>query len=115
MVIRNSNSNLVTQLDLHDAEIGEMICNYCSKTVRLSMVLHCRGKENVKAKLYFEGVSNIVMGLLEPWGEGFYVNEATTGPVSQEAPEGSFAVTLLLNSGDKIELTTRTVTYTEEI
>lgn len=104
MVDKEKLMNL-TKIPLHDAELRELICNYDQHLVFIPVKINIPGKRPFNAELRFEDVLNLSIGLFEPWGPGIYIHE-----VSYKI-DGNINFTILLNSGDKIEITGENLKY----
>jgi hypothetical protein len=111
-IIDFSNTKSITELNLHDAEIHEINCNYYDKTVLVPVVLHHPHKNNIRASMLFEDVSSMKVELTEPWGAGHYIVEVTIKEMNTNL--SSFNFEILLNSGDKIIVNTRKMIYHEQ-
>lgn len=116
IIIEDFNKDLIGQLDLHDAEVSDVICNYANRLVKMPVILHSPNKDNVKALLEFKQVSFMDISFIEPWGAGYYINEITTNVIPpHDSLAGSFSLEILLNSGDKIRVVTQKLIYTESL
>jgi len=106
-----SNVNEYKNVHLHDAKLGNILCDYCGHLVAIDFELRQNGIMR-KARLEFEKVKSLTVGISEPWGESPYVFEliAESGDASLNNIEDTrginrcFLTTLLLNSGDRIKV-----------
>lgn len=120
VIIENSSKNLLNTLDLHDAEINDIKCNYREHLVELPIVLHSPKKMNVNAKLVFESVVYFDICIVEPWGEGIYINEvkfidnySAIDKYQEFIDDKHFNLVFILNSGDQIHIVSKKILYSE--
>lgn len=109
-VINAENIDLLRNLNLHDAEVSDITCNYLNHQVDIPLKLHIPNVEPAEAIIKFDDVLRTDISYCEPWGAGFYVFEVTADKVSED---GYFQVSILLNSGDKINVVTSKMTYSD--
>lgn len=93
------------KINLHDAEIREVICNYYDHIVQIPIII-----SKGKSELFFREVLFVDMSIYEPWGAGMYVHELTAQNESNllrkyaHNDDSKLHFTILLNSGDSINV-----------
>ncbi len=92
------NLNLLRTESFHDYAISEIKCDYDNHVVTIPL------SEKAPPYLFnFFGVKHLSVSIDEPWGEGVYVSDIYFD--TEINKEGVFNMVLLINSGDKIEVT----------
>ena len=111
----------IQDLNLHDAEITKVFCDYNMHRIEIPVRLY-KGKNSYKEVLIiFEDVHYVDISFYEPWGAGIYINEVSINDgtdiinrlVDYQTNNESFCLSILLNSGDKINILTSKVIYSE--
>lgn len=98
-------------INLHDAELKDIYCNYNEKVVNITFILHNFIQKNTPINIQFFKVKELDVSIYEPWGGGFYINELTIEN-NQEMNE-NLKFLFLLNSGDKIIIIAKEMLYQE--
>ncbi|MRN53614.1 hypothetical protein [Paenibacillus monticola] len=113
ITINKQTQHEIEKLNLHDAEIRDVICNYYEHKVSIPIKLNTN-----KNELIFDEVLFIDVSLYEPWGAGMYINEfvirESSELITKYSPlQDSQALhfTILLNSGDNINIVASKVAY----
>ncbi|SDO04602.1 hypothetical protein SAMN04487897_107181 [Paenibacillus sp. yr247] len=122
IIFDKQSKHKVSDIDLHDAEVHEIFCNYTEHKIRVPLKLHNPTRGKVEAELNFEDVLFVDISLCEPWGAGFYINEIIVSNDTMfiskfDDPEkyiNSIHLTILLNSGDKINVVASKILYLEK-
>lgn len=111
----------IQDLNLHDAEIAKITCDYNMHRIEIPVKL-CRDNNSYKeAVIIFEDVQYADISFYEPWGAGIYINEVNVNDgtdiinrlVEYQRNSESFCLSILLNSGDRINILTSKVIYSE--
>ncbi|RYE38872.1 MAG: hypothetical protein EOP48_26455 [Sphingobacteriales bacterium] len=97
-------------INLHDAALGEIICQYKNKLVSIIATSDQSEKKGWTERLDFSEVCHLTIPILEPWGEGYYINSVTKEDHSEQN-EGEFSIKILLNSGDEIIVRSSSLSY----
>ncbi len=111
----------IQDLNLHDAEIVKVSCDYNMHRIEIPVKVCKCGNNFTEAVIIFEGVDYADISFYEPWGAGIYVNEVSVNDgteiinrlVDYQINNECFCLNILLNSGDKINILTSIVIYTE--
>jgi hypothetical protein len=111
----------IQDLNLHDAEIAKITCDYNMHRIEIPVKL-CRDNNSYKeAVIIFEDVQYADISFYEPWGAGIYINEVNVNDgtdiinrlVEYQRNSESFCLSILLNSGDRINILTSKVIYSD--
>jgi len=112
----------IQDINLHDAEITKIYCDYDMHRIEIPLKL-CNFYNNCKKEvlLIFEDVHYIDVSFYEPWGAGIYINEVKindgSGIINRldeyKSNKECFCLSILLNSGDKINILASRVIYLE--
>lgn len=111
----------IQDLNLHDAEIAKITCDYNMQRIEIPVKL-CRDNNSYKeAVIIFEDVQYADISFYEPWGAGIYINEVNVNDgtdiinrlVEYQRNSESFCLSILLNSGDRINILTSKVIYSD--
>lgn len=121
MVFLNDTKYEIEKLNLHDAEITKVFCDYEQKKVEIPLKLNINADTGENAILLFEGVHYMEISLHEPWGAGIYLNEVSVSGCTNisshlnncQPDDNCFCISILLNSGDKINIIALKVVYCE--
>lgn len=108
----------IEDINLHDAEIVKVLCDYNMRRIEIP-VKQCENNNYKEVVIICEDVQYADISFYEPWGAGIYVNEVSVNDgtdiinrlVDYKANNGSFCLSLLLNSGDRINILTSRVIY----
>lgn len=114
MNINKHTLGVAEEINLHDAEIKEVICNYYDHVVRIPIL-----KSKLIKELIFREVMSIDISILEPWGAGMYIHEFSVKEDKQKITNyeksdiKGLHFNILLNSGDNINITASVLEITE--
>ncbi|MWC27058.1 hypothetical protein [Paenibacillus sp. MMS18-CY102] len=119
MRVDSSNVNEFKDLDIHDAELIDINCNYQSHEVSISAILNIPKQKKQMIHFCFKEFSFFSISCEEPWGSGIYFFEATAKDAALESEilDGQYAkmnFEFLLNSGDRINITASYVEWNLE-
>lgn len=90
---------------LHDSELQNIMVNYNKKEIEINLITATNLDTNTREiKLFFNGVRNLHVPMLEPWGSGFYINS-----IDLEVEEDYIKTIITLNSGDEIKCDSETI------
>lgn len=111
----------IQDLNLHDAEIVKVSCDYNMHRIEIPVKLYKCNNNCKEAVIIFEGVHYADISFYEPWGAGMYVNEVSVNDgtdiinrlVDYQTNNECFCLGILLNSGDKINILSSKVMYSE--
>ena len=114
--------NKIKDLNLHDYEISDILCDYINQKVEIPIQLSNHQNKNKKAVLIFENVQYLDISLYEPWGAGIYINEVNVNDGTDiinrlnkyQFNKEYFCISFLLNSGDKINVLALKMTYLDK-
>lgn len=95
----------IQNINFHDAEISKIISDYYNGTVELPIIMDDKGRYN--ALLKFENVVHVEVNRREPWGPGINIISLDT----YDAEGDYFKVTIILNSGDEVNIITSQMIY----
>jgi hypothetical protein len=104
VICKNTIDN-IEKLNLHDAEVKDINCNYYDHFVQIPVVL-----SKTRRELFFDEVRFMDVSLYEPWGAGMYINEITVKSESDmllkyaQNDDSKLHFYILLNSGDSINV-----------
>jgi hypothetical protein len=105
IVIIKEEKSKIKKINLHDAEIAKVICDYDKGIVEMPIIM--AEKHLYAAILRFENISYVEVNRMEPWGPGINISA-----VSVEDADGNyFRVSILLNSGDEVNIITSKMIY----
>lgn len=107
-----------SDIHIHDAEIGDLLCDYQEHSVTVDLKLF-RNNTTEKVRLEFEIVKYLSVSIYESWGNGIYIVEMNIEHENLDATRflgiqglgNCFLTTLLLNSGDRIEVLSEVLKY----
>jgi len=105
IVINKQTKDQIYNLGLHDAKLLKIVCDYKEGTVEIPIIMS--EKHRYDALLKFENILHIEVNRKEPWGAGMYIFEANVDDVEGEY----FRVSLLLNSGDEVNIIASKMIY----
>jgi len=99
----------VTLWDLsvyHDREVSQFIVDYANHCVQIPLKLHAKNGASEKTSMMFRNVKSLRMNIDEKWGPGIYIYEIVIKDnITSNDNEGqAFSTTILLNSGDEIDI-----------
>ena len=121
MIFDKKTIHKIQELYLHDAEITKVSCDYNMRRIEVPIKFCECGNEYKEAIIICEGVQYIDFSFYEPWGAGIYVSEISANDgtdiidrlVDYQTNNESFCLSILLNSGDRINILTSKVVYSE--
>ena len=99
----------IQKINLHDAEIRKIICDYDKGIVEIPIIMY--GKKQFPAILIFENMRYIEINRMEPWGPGIYVFAVN---IDNNACGDDIKVNIVLNSGDYINIMALRMIYCTE-
>ena len=95
----------IKSINFHDAKISKIICDYDEGTVEMPIIMD--DKHQYAALLKFENIVHIEVARKEPWGPGCYISTFDVN----ETDGDYFKVSILLNSGDEVNVTASKMIY----
>ncbi len=121
MTFNKNTIHKIQDLYLHDAEITNVSCDYNMHRIEVPIKFCECNNEYIEAIIICEGVQYIDFSFYEPWGAGIYVSELSANDgndiidrlVEYQTNNESFCLSILLNSGDRMNILTTKVIYTE--
>lgn len=105
IIISKETRTQIDKLELHDAEVSKIICDYDKGTLEMPIII--AEKDQYAALLKFEDILHIEINRREPWGAGIYIFEVNV----DDAEGDAFKVSILLNSGDEFNITASKMIY----
>lgn len=113
--------NKIHDVNLHDAEISKVTCDYNMHKIKIPLKLYGFNNSYKEAVIIFEDVHYTDISFYEPWGLGIYINEVNVSDgtdiinrlVDYKNNNESFCLSILLNSGDRINILSSKVIYSE--
>lgn len=136
MIITKNNIDKISELNLHDSELNEIICKYDEYKIIIPIKHYYLKKDML---LVFEDVLYSQISYYKLWGNGNYIFQCEINEddvlieqlkdmqvkelrqplvtwsklIECENLEDFFSLTLLLNSGDKINIISRKLSFNE--
>lgn len=109
MIINSKNKHEFEKLDLHDAELLDINCDYRNQTVLISTMLNIPNQKSSMLNLMFKDISFFSISCQQSWGSGFYFFEASIDDslennVNLESDCSKIKFLIILNSGDQIKI-----------
>ena len=95
----------IQNINFHDAKVSKIICDYDAGTVEMPVIMD--NTHRYAALLRFENILHIEVNHKEPWGAGCYISSLDV----YDAEGNYFKVTILLNSGDEVNIITSIMIY----
>lgn len=122
MIFTKETKSKIENLDLHDAELIRIICDYNGKKIEIPVKLSDYPNGVRNAKLVFMNVQYECVSFLEPWGPGIYIYEIKVendlSILEQHSTckidENCFCVKIIMNSGDEITVMASQMVYSED-
>jgi hypothetical protein len=105
IVISKKETKEIQNINFHDAEIAKIICDYDEGTVEMPIIMN--DMLEYAALLKFENIVHIEVNRKEPWGPGNYISTLNV----DDAEEDYFRVSILLNSGDEVNIIASKLIY----
>jgi hypothetical protein len=105
IVISKEGIEEIQNINLHDAKVAKIICDYDEGTVEMPIIMD--GKYQYPALLKFENILHLDVYRKEPWGQGRYISTVNINDVEGEY----FKVSMLLNSGDEVNIIASRMIY----
>lgn len=95
----------IQNINFHDAEISRIICDYDAGTLEMPIIMD--DTHQYPALLNFDNIVYMEVNHKESWGSGCYIST-----LGIENAEGEyFKVSILLNSGDEINVIAAKMIY----
>jgi len=105
IVISKKEKKEIQNIDLHNAKVAKIICDYDEGTVEIPIIM--AGKYQYPALLKFENILHIEVNRKKPWKTGINIFE-----VNVDDAEGEyFRVNILLNSGNEVKIIASKMIY----
>ncbi|WP_239613521.1 hypothetical protein [Cohnella mopanensis] len=117
MRISSENKHLFEDLDLHDAELLDIKCDYRNKVVTVIAKLYLPEIQSQLIQLAFIDFSSFSISCEEPWGSGIYLLGATIVEIDGEGKDvdiedSKIFIDVTLNSGDHIKIASSEIEWT---
>jgi len=106
VVINKKEKEKVKSINFHDAEIEKIICDYNAGIVEIPIIMD--DTHQYAALLKFENIFYMEVNHKEPWGPG--INIITVNV--DDADGDYFKVSILLSSGDEVNIIASKMIYT---
>ncbi|ERJ11756.1 hypothetical protein [Haloplasma contractile] len=106
----SNNINRIEEFILPDSEIGIIQIDYTNHNVVIPMKIIEPRFKVIEKKLSFENVKKFNIEILEPWGEGIYINNYSY-KIEVINNEEFISISIILNSGDKIVITSKRLSF----
>jgi hypothetical protein len=111
----------IQDFNLHDAEVAKVTCDYNMHRIEIPLKLYKCNNSVKEVTITCEDVQYADISFYEPWGAGIYVDEVSINAgadiinrlVEYQSNNESFCLSILLNSGDRINILTSKVIYSE--
>ncbi|MBP2661871.1 MAG: hypothetical protein H6Q69_4903 [Firmicutes bacterium] len=95
----------IRNINFHDAKISKIVCDYDDGTIGMPIIMD--DTHQYAAVLNFENVMHMDVNRMEPWGPGCYISSLDT----YDAEGDYFKVSILLNSGDEVNIIASKLIY----
>ena len=105
LVISKKDAARVKNINFHDAVIAKIICDYDKGIVKMPIIMD--DTHQYKALLIFKNIKYVKIARKEPWGPGCYIYTLDI----EDAEKEYFNINIVLNSGDKITISTSKMMY----
>ena len=121
MIFDKDTIHKILDLNLHDAEISKVTCDYNMHRIEIPVKFRKYNNSYKKIIIILEDVQYADISFYEPWGAGIYINEVNANDGTDiinrlddyQSNNKSFCLSILLNSGDRINILTSKVIYSE--
>lgn len=98
IVISKKEKEEIRNLNLQDAKIAKIVCDYDEKTAQMPITM--AGKCQYPALLTFENILHLECNFKEPWESGIYISEVNVDDVEGDY----FRVSILLNTEEEVNI-----------
>ncbi len=112
--LNSKNMKCIEEFILPDSEIGTIQIDYTNHNVVLPIKIIEPRFKLIEKSLFFENVKKFKIDILEPWGEGIYINDYLCD-IDLINNEEFINISITLNSGDNIEITFKKLRFLENI
>lgn len=110
MYLQKKEITKIQNINFHDAEIAKIVCDYYEGTVEMPIIMFPpHDTKKYGALLKFEKIVHVEVTRKEPWGSGMYIFEVNI----DKAEDDYFRVSILLNSGDEVNIIAAKMIYSE--